>query len=208
MFEALHSIIPFIQSREQASVTPKVDSFFSKGRWGFRYDSKHIEGWRRIGEEHRHMIEANPENFRKYLQSQSPAEQYAVLELISQPTFGSETQGEVKPQIEPKQVGDLYADLIRIHFLVHSGSPEVVCEAEKRKGEFVDNIWRLSIPQTSLMFTVLTITPDLSSHTYTEEVMPYVQRVVNNMGEQAKKNLGNPTISQLESLGISLGLAP
>ncbi|QQS44570.1 hypothetical protein IPM65_03150 [Candidatus Roizmanbacteria bacterium] len=199
MIEALHAIIPFINSRDNDG---EEGSVFSKGRWGFRYDPKQREGWSRVGDDYRRMIEGNQQNFWNYLQSQSPAEQYAVLELISQPAFGSQNNGDVKPQVEPKQVGSLYADLIRSHFRIPSGSPEKIQEAEQRKTEFFENAWRLTIPQTALMFTVLKITPDLSASVFTEDVIPYVQGIVHQMGEQAKRNLGDQTINQLERLGI------
>lgn len=207
MIEALQRVVPFVPSRERAPVKRKDISLFSRGRWGFRYDPKQKEGWRRIGEEHRSMIERNPYEFERYLQEQSPAEQYAVLELLSQPAFGRENNGEAKSHLEPKQIGELYAGLIASHFRTPSGSQEEIAEAMCRKEEFIENSWRLTVPQTALMFTLLRITPELSSSALTEDIIPYTQGIIHHMGEQAKLNLGAPTISQLESMGVIVGLS-
>lgn len=149
-------------------------------------------------------MERDPQAFQKQLVSQSPDEQYALLELLSQPQFGIPRNGLTAAQLSSKDIGGLYTHLIQHHFRFQERLLEEDAEVVERRQEFSDEIWRLAIPQPAIMFTVLQMTPDMLRKPYTEDVIPYMQQVVNRMGEEARKNAGDQVFAQLENLGVAV----
>ncbi len=202
MLEALHSIVPFVNSREKAHHVRNDEALFRKGRWGLRYDKAHIQHWRNHAAKYRMILEQQPEQFRDELKKLTPAEQYALLELLSHKEFGVQRNGSTTSQLGSREIGLLFAELIRHHFSLQDGVEEPDEEQVQIRTEFQEQIWRLSVPQESLMLAVNSITPDLLENPYSPDVLNYMQNVVNRMGEKAKQDLGEERMSQLRSLGV------
>ena len=202
MLDALHTLVPFINSGEKAHQVRKDDALFRRGRWGFRYDKTHINHWRDQAVKYRMLLEQQPQQFREELKSSSPAGQYALLELLSHTEFGIQRNGSTTSQVGTREIGFLFAELIQHHFSLQKEVEEQDDEQVQMRAEFQKQLWRLSVPQESLMLAVNSITPDLLTNPYSPDVLEYMQNVINRMGEKAKNDLGEQRMSQLRSLGV------
>ncbi|MBP9690625.1 hypothetical protein KBD81_00945 [Candidatus Woesebacteria bacterium] len=185
----------------------RAGGIFEHGKWGDRYAPSRISIWRGVAQEQGNLFKQDPVAFQQHLIAQPPAQQYKLLELVSQQAFGEAVEtpeGKVwTPRIGEVKVGDLYAGLIRHHF----SQPDIIegqdGATNTRRQEFIHDIVLLTIPDSAILHTVRNVIPSLAElATASNEFIPYMKRVVKIMSDDGKKQLIDNEMTALTQMGI------